>query len=228
MRHLRRTVLAALALALYAAPIAVADEQHRHGGGAVIAPARGGGLTGGELLGESWARASYSNAPNPLSGSCLTVARNVLQPQFDEDLTARCTATQSTRLFLRFGTACFNVEEGVGETEQEQLECAVTDDQEIDEINITVDGGETTNLVRRRFELFSRQRTVELPENNVFDIPAQAVTFTAHAWGAVVRRLRPGQHIITYQVVAFGESFPPETIILNVLRGGRHGEDNHD
>lgn len=152
----------------------------------------------------------------------------MLQPQFDEHLTATCAATQRTRLFLRFGTACFNVEEGVGETEQEQLECAVTSDDEIAEINITVDSGETINVVRRRrFELFSPQRTVQLPDDNVFDVPAQVVTFTAHAWGAVVRRLRPGRHIITYQVVAFGESFPPETIVLDVLHGGRHGEDSH-
>lgn len=116
------------------------------------------------------------------------LVRNVLAPHVGDDLTATCTATPRTRLFVYFGTACFNVEEGVGETEQEQLACAVASDQAIHELNVAVDNGEATNIVRRRFELFSPQRTVDLPEGNLFGVPAQTATFTAHAWGAVIRR----------------------------------------
>jgi hypothetical protein len=45
---LRRTMLAALALALFAALVASADTPHENRGAAAVAPARGGGLTGGE------------------------------------------------------------------------------------------------------------------------------------------------------------------------------------
>lgn len=223
-----RIVAAALTLAVFAAPIAAAHGPQK-GGGAVVSPARGGGLTGGELLGEAWARGNYSNDPNPLNGTCESIARDVLAAHFDDDLTATCTATQRTRLFLYFGTACFNVEEGVGETREEQLACAVASDRAIHELNVTVDGSETINIVSRRFELFSPQRMVQLPEDNVFGVAAQTATFTAHAWGAVVRRLRPGQHIVTFQLVApdFGGSFT-FTINLNVVRAGRSGEDGHD
>jgi hypothetical protein len=223
-----RIVVAALTLAVFAAPVAAAHGPQTDGG-AVVSPARGGGLTGGQLLGEAWARANYSNDPNPLNGTCESIARDVLAAHFDDDLTATCTATQRTRLFLYFGTACFNVEEGVGETRGEQLACAVASDRAVDELNVTVDDGEIINIVNQRFELFSPQRMVQLPEDNVFGVAAQTVTFTAHAWGAVVRRLRPGQHIVTFQLVApdFGGSFT-FTINLNVVRSGRSGEDDHD
>ena len=141
-------------------------------------------------------------------------------PHPGEAGTATCTATPQTRLFVFFGTACFNVEPGVGETEEEQLACAVASDQAIHELNVTVDG-ETINLVSERFELVSPQVNVELPPGNVFDVPAQTATFTAHAWGAVIRKLRPGQHTVAMEVVApdFGETFTL-TVVLNVVPGG--------
>jgi hypothetical protein len=179
-------------------------------------------MTGGQLLGEAWATGNYTDGPNPLNGGCGSIARDVINPHFGDNLTATCTATQRTRLFLSWGTACFNVEfeEGAGETEGEQIDCAVRLDQAIQELNVTVDG-ETTDLVNPRFELFSPQRTVQLPEPNGFGIPAQEVTFTAHGWGAVVRRLRPGRHTVTFEVVAPDWGEPTTfTIILNVVRSG--------
>ena len=134
------------------------------------------------------------------SGSCVTLARNVIAPHFGDDGTATCAATQRTRLFVYFGTACFNVEEGVGETEEEQLACALAADRAVQEFNVTVDGGETVRLVRRRFELVSPQTTVPVPPGSGYD--AVTATFTAHAWGAVIRRLRPGRHTVAIEVVA--------------------------
>jgi hypothetical protein len=225
MRHLRNTVIAALAVALSTAPVAGAHNPHEKGDGASVVPARGGGLSGGELLGEAWARDAYAGE-DPFRGSCVTLARNVLAPHLGDDLTATCTATRKTRLFVYFGTACFNVEEGVGETEREQLACAVALDQAIHELNVTVDRRETINIVRRRFELFSPQRTVDLPEGNIFGVPAQTATFTAHAWGAVIRKLRPGRHAVTVEVVApdFGGAFT-FTVFVNVVRGGHDSDD---
>ena len=217
--HLRLVVLvvAFLTGGLCAASVAAAHASPR-GGDAVVAPAHGGGMTGGQLLGEAWARANYSNAPNPLNGSCETLARDVLIAHYDNDFSARCQATQRTRLFLFFGTVCFNVEENVGDTEEAQLACAIGSDESIRELNLTVDG-ETTALVNQRFELFSPQRTVQLPEDNVFG--ESEVTLTAHAWGAVVRRLRPGMHTVTMELVAPDWGEPTTfTVVVDVDRSG--------
>ena len=206
MTQLRSIVLAVLAIALCTAPVASAHDEHQDGDRAVIAPARGGGLTGGELLGEAWAVGPFAGE-DPFSGGCVSLARNVIAPHFDENATATCTATRHTRLFVFFGSACFDVEEGVGGTEAEQLACAVASDQAVREHNFTVDDGKTINTVRRRFELVSPQMSVQLPPENVFGVPAQATTFTAHAWGAVVRKLRPGRHTVALEVVTSDFSF---------------------
>lgn len=227
MRHLRRTVLAALAVALCAAPVAGANDRQENGRGAGVEPARGGGLTGGELLGEAWARGNYAGE-DPFSGSCGTLAHDVLTPHPADDGTATCTATPHTRLFIYFGTACFNVEEGVGKTRREQLACAVASDRAIHELNVTVDNGNAINIVRRRFELFSPQRAVRLPAGNDFGVKPQTATFTAHAWGAVIHTLHPGRHIVTFEVVApdFGDPFT-KRFVLNVVQGGRSDHDDH-
>jgi len=224
MRHLRRTVLATFAVALCAAPAASAHDRHQDRGGAVVAPARGGGLTGGELLAKAWSVGPFATE-DPFSGSCVTLARNVIAPHFGDDGTATCDATQRTRLFVFFGTACFNVEEGVGETEEEQLACAVAADQAVRQFNVTVDDGKTIRLLRRRFELFSSQTTVPLPPGNEFGV--DTATFTAHAWGAVIRRLRPGRHTVAIEVVADFGTFHV-TVALNVARGGHPDDEDAD
>lgn len=214
-----RTVLAVVAVltgGLCAAPVAGAAGS-APGSEAVVAPAHGGGMTGGQLLGEAWATANFTGAPNPLNGNCGSLARDVIVAHFDDDLSARCQGTQRTRLFLFFGTACFAKLDGAGETEQEQLACAIEADHAIHELNVTVDG-ETTSIVSRRFELFSPQRTVQLPEE-IFGVPEDS--FTAHAWGAVVRRLRPGLHTVSMELVApeFGGT-AIFTVFLTVVRDG--------
>ena len=233
MRYLRRTVLAAVAVAVCAAPVASADSMHHDRGGAVVAPARGGGLSGGELLGAAWARgfAIPVGADDPYRGGCAPLARNVLHPSVGDNGTATCTITQRTRLFVFFGSSCSNVEPDPYnfETEPEQLACAVAVDQAIHELNITIDKGETINIVRPRFEVASPQTTVLLPEENQFGVPAGPATFTAHAWAAVIRRLRPGQHTVAVGVVApnWGDPFG-STTYLNVVRDGEPGHRSDD
>jgi hypothetical protein len=218
MRHLRRTVLAAIAVAICAAPVASAHSTHHDRGGAVVAPARGGGLSGGELLGAAWARgfAMPVGAVDPFRGGCVPLARNVLHPSIGDDGTATCTITQRTRLFVFFGSACSNVEPDPYrfDTEADQLACAAAVDQALHELNVTVDG-ETINIVRPRFEVASPQTTVQLPGENQFGVPAGPMTFTAHAWAAVIRRLRPGRHTVAVQVVApdWGDPFGSTTFV---------------
>jgi hypothetical protein len=232
MRHLRRTVLAVLGVALCAAPVASAHDRDGDRGGPVISPARGAGMTGGELLGEVWAQNLALPASNdPFGGSCIPFARNVIAPHPGETGTATCTATKRTRLFVFFGSFWSALEEPFPVTEEEQLAQAVAADQAIHELNVTVDGGRTVNLVRRRFELFSPQRTVQLLDDNLLGVPAQTTTFTAHAWGAVIRRWRPGRHTVTFEVVApdWGDPFTLTTV-LNVVRGDHSddGDRDHD
>ncbi len=224
-----RIVVAALTLAVLAAPIAAAHGPQKDGG-AFIAPARGGGLTGGELLGEDWAQGlARPFSSDPLSGSCRTLVRNVLIPAYGPDGTATCTATKHTRLFIFFGTAYTSLDDPFPQTEEDQLAAAVAADQAIHALTVTVDG-RATNIRRRRFELFSPQRTVQLPADNYYGVPAgTTLTFTAHAWGAVIRKLRPGQHTVTMEVVApdFGGTFT-FTINLNIVRGGGPSDDDDD
>ena len=97
------------------------------------------------------------------------------------------------------------------------------------ELNVTVDNGDPINIVRPRFELFSPQRTIALPADNVFDVPAGTpLTFTAHGWGVVVHSLRPGRHTVTLEVVHPDNSRELFiTIILKVVRGGHSDDRDH-
>ena len=77
MRHLHWIVLAAVAVALWAAPVAGAHDPHKDHGGAVVAPAKD------KWLGESWAQIySLPLSENPFAGNgnpCLTLANKVIQ-----------------------------------------------------------------------------------------------------------------------------------------------------
>jgi hypothetical protein len=227
VRHLRRTVLATLAVALCAAPATDAHPHNDHHGHATISPARGGGLTGGELQAEAWARGlSGSNAP--FQGTCTTLARDVLQAHGGDDGIATCEATPRSRLFVGFSSFCDDLENGL-ETEQEQLACARAVSQEsLRELNVTVDHRDPINIISPRFELFSPQRTIALPADNGFGVPAGTpLTFTAHGWGVVVHSLRPGRHTVTLEVVTPRFRVLFITITLKVVRGGHSDDRDH-
>jgi hypothetical protein len=230
MRHLRFVVLAVVAVALCAAPVAVAHPLHK-GGGAVVTPVhKVAGLTGGELLGEAWAQI-LSHPADTFSGSCIPLGRKekLVSPEPSPEFTASCTVRRGTSLFFWFGSECSNVEEPpfFGEDETEQRACALAADLEFFEAaTITVDDGEPVDILNSRFELFSPQRTVELPADNVFGVDPQIATFTAHGWGALVRKLRPGQHTIAVEVTT-AEQVTTFRVTINVV-GGHHPNGDHD
>jgi hypothetical protein len=225
MRHLRCAVLAIVAVALCAAPVAVAKKNANKGGGAVVAPVRSvAGLSGGELFGEAWAKL-LSNPVGTFSGSCMPLGHKgkVLAPEPGEDFTATCTVKPGTPLFFWFGSECSNVEEPpfFGETAAEQRECAVAADEFFVSATITVDDGPTVGFLNSRFELISPQRTVQLPPDNFLGVDPQPATFVAHGWGALVRGLRPGEHTITVTVTDVDEFTATFTATINVVPGGR-------
>ena len=178
-----------------------------------------------------WAQNLALPASNdPFAGTCIPFVRNVIAPHPGETGTARCNATPSTRLFVFFGSFWSALEEPFPETEEEQLAAAVAADQAIHELNVTVD---------RRQDRQPRQATVRAllaadercncSTTTSSGVPAQTTTFTAHAWGAVIRKLRPGRHTVTFEVVApdWGDPFT-STVILNVVPGHSDGGDHAD
>jgi hypothetical protein len=189
MRRLRHAVLAAAAVALIAAPVAGAHDRD----GAVVAPAKA------KWLGEVWAQIySLPVAENPFAGNgnpCLTVGHKVIQAVGG----GPCTIKQGTALTLGFGSAWSNVEDPFPQTRKEQLAVATAVDREfVAGMTVIVDGGDPVEIRRPRFELFSPQRTVLLPADDWLglEIGAQTVTLSAHAWGAVIRNLSVGKHVI--------------------------------
>jgi hypothetical protein len=201
VKHLRWTLVLAAAMALSAVPVAAAKPP----GGAVISPVHSAaGLTGGELLGESWAT-EFESPPGAFVGGCIPLGKNgkVVFPLTDENFTSFCTVKPGTPVFLAPGSECSDVEDPpfFGADEAAQRACALAADEEFFVSAVmTVDGGEPVDLLTPRFELFSPQMSVELPPDNVFEIPAQPVTFVAHGWGVLVRGLRPGEHVIALEV----------------------------
>lgn len=196
MRHLRRTVLAAFAVALLAAPAAAAQEPQFDPGGAVVSPASG------KLLGNAWARGLSAPIPDPYAGTCAPVGRGgtVVAGRLGDDGTATCEITQGTSVLVFWSFFCSDVLEGVS-GEAAQRECAVAGDQTVQEINVTVDDGPTVAIRDPRYEVLSSQRTVQLGDGS------GPITFVAHGWAALIRNLRPGEHTIDVEVVDVNYEF---------------------
>jgi hypothetical protein len=228
MRHLRSTVLATVAFALCVVPATVAYGKQKDGGAAPAPVHRVAGLTGGELLGEAWAQL-LSHPADTFSGTCMPLGRKgkVVAPEPDPDFTATCTVKPGTPLLFWFGSECSDVEDPpfFGADEDAQRACAVAADEFFVAASITVDGGETIDLLDPRFEVISPQRTVELSTDNILGVPPQTATFVAHGWVAVVRGLRPGEHTITLEVTDVEDFTATFTASINVVPRGHSGDD---
>jgi hypothetical protein len=224
MQHLRRTTLILVAFALCAAPAAIAHVGHRDRD-AVVAPAdKVAGLTGGELLGEAWFQL-LSHPAGTFSGGCIPLGRTgrVITPAPGPDSISNCTVKRGTKVFLFFGAECSNVEPppDFGADFEAQRACAQAAGEGAQTVRVTVDDDPPVDILRRRFDLLSPQRTVDLPPGNFLEVPPQTATFAAHAWGALVSKLRPGQHTIADEFVNPGFA-TSSTLFLDVTRGHRH------
>lgn len=221
MRRVWRPVVAIMALVLSVMPAAAVSAN---GDGRIRPADRVRGSTGGELLGEWWAKvAAQPLGQNPFEGlgeRCLTLGRKggVLGPVTGP---TTCTVESGTPvLLIGFTTECSDVEPppAFAEGEEAQQACAREENQGRAEATlVTLDGGKPVNLQSARFELVSPQMTIQLPENNLFGVPAQQATFAAHAWAAVIRGLSRGQHVVGMQFVGNGST----TLTLNVVKRRR-------
>jgi hypothetical protein len=203
MRHLRLTVLATIAAALCAVPVAAAHARRLDPGGAVVAPATG------KLLGDAWTRGLSAPTPDPYAGTCAPVGRGgtVVIGVPDDNGTATCAVRKGTSVLVFWGFFCSDVFEGVSGQEA-QRECAIAGDQTVQKINVTVDGA-TVAIRNPRFEVLSSQRTVQLGDGS------GPITFVAHGWAALIRNLRPGQHTIAVEVVYVNDQ-PRYTLYITV------------
>ncbi len=201
VRRVRRVTLAAVALALCVAPVAGAHAPDKHGGGAIVAPAKD------KWWGEVWAQLySLPLSENPFVGNgnhCMTVGHKVLQSWGG----LPCTIERGTRFTLGFGSGWSNVEDPFPQTRAEQLAAAFDLDQFVVSFTVAVDADAPVEIRTPRFQVFSPQRAVLLPEDNIIDdpennidLPAQPITLSAHGWTAVVRKLGLGQHTIVADV----------------------------
>ncbi len=219
MRHFCKVLVAALAVAVYVVPAAGADALDKGRGGAVVTPNQG------KLVADAWAHIySLSPSENPFFGNgnpCVPMRHHVMWVVGG----GHCTVEQGTAIMFHLGSAWSNVEDPFPQTEAAQRAVALAADQGVSEFHAVIDG-EPVDMLRPRFELFTPQRTVQLPEDNIFDdpdnqvdIPAQTITLTAHAWSGVVRNLRPGVHTIVGEGVWDGYPFEYPHTVTVVRRG---------
>ena len=163
-----------------------------------------------------------------MGDSCFPAGREgrvlILWTRPGDQTPAECSIRRGTAVFL-FGVFvfCDEVEPppyfAVGEKAQRR--CAVGGLRtlpEVDAILVTVDGDRPVDIARERFLAVSPQGTAQLPEDNILGVTAQQTTFVAAAYVAMLRRLRPGQHTITVQVVG-GPFAGTTSATVTVVRG---------
>ena len=195
MRHLRHIVLAALAVAMCAAPVASAHDQEMGGGHLVPPHARVDGLTAGQVMGEAWYRnLTLPVAENPLFGNGEKCARLGRKGKVLLAIGVQaCTVPEGTTVYvIGITNFCDNVEPEpfFGADEAAQRKCAVAALAPITEsIRLTVDGRKSFDLQNRRNEIFSPQRHVQLLADNFLGVPAGPATFTAWGWVAWLKGL---------------------------------------
>ena len=171
--------------------------------GSFIAPiSEVGGLTAGELVGAAAVRDfSVPASQNPLAGNgnpCLYVGtgkNRVLTPVAQR---STCRVKARTPVLFFGGVSCSNYEPTpfFGADEPAQRACVVAALFGLTRFKISVDGGQFVSLLKNRFQLLSPQLTVQLPAGNLFDVPPQTGSFVIGGWGALVRQLSPGRHVI--------------------------------
>jgi hypothetical protein len=205
------TVLLSLGLAL--GPATAATAHHTHQVVKILGSGDPGGLDGGRYLGEFWA-GFYGTAVDQLP-DCARLGPHD-RVLYVPGLAAVCTTREGDPLFVEgLSAAISNLEDPFSSDAATQLQTARDFDYGAAlEIHLAIDGGTPVDLRVPRFEVVTRQQTVQLPENSIFGpgVEPQVVTLTAHGWLATVRGLRPGlHHIVRTGVFDFGDGPTAET-----------------
>jgi hypothetical protein len=222
-------VTAATLLAMVSAPAVVAQPADTK-----LAPASGrlAGFTGGELLGEEIRQLlEIPAADNPILGageSCFAAGhKDKVLIVWTRPEAPTCTVKPGTPIFLfAFFNECSDVEKPFPRTEAEQRQCAVEGLRDFaahlgfEAILVSIDGGPSIDIFSDRYLAVSPQMTANLPEDNILGVPAQATTFVAAGWVAMIRPLPPGTHTIRVEIVQSGDDSVSEAIV-EVVPGRR-------
>jgi hypothetical protein len=209
MRILRRSSLAAVAVAiglsslLLSSSSATATNASQHGR---VTPAdRADGMTGQQLLAQAWTDLYETPSTAPFvpcvylgrTGKVLLAGRVFLT----------CTVKQGSPVMYFFGSSCdpISTPPFFAITARDQRRCArAADVASIASMSLQVDDGPVVVITTPRFELFTGQKSVVLPEDNVFGAPPGPTTFTAHAWAAFADDLSLGLHT-THFTISFAD-----------------------
>jgi hypothetical protein len=126
-----------------------------------------------------------------------------LAPSFGGHLEVHCTVPAGKAILVSPGGGfCLEALAGV-RTYPELLRCARQDFQTVRDIEISVDGVPVRH--RYRYRVITRRFTVELPENNIFGVPAQRSHAVLIGFFYVMRPFRPG----TTHVIEVSDVFTP-------------------
>jgi hypothetical protein len=222
-------VTAATLLAIVGAPAPVAQPPDTK-----LAPAsaRLAGFTGGELLGEEIRQLlEIPAADNPLNDageSCFAAGhKDKVLIVWTRPEAPTCTVKPGTPIFLfALFNSCSDVETPFPTSEAEQRQCAVAGlrqfaaDLGAEALLVSIDGAPSIDIFSDRCLAISPQMTANLPVDNILGVPAQATTFVAAGWVAMIRPLPPGTHTIRVEVVQSGDDFVSEAIV-EVVPGRR-------
>jgi hypothetical protein len=209
-------VAVAVAVAIGAGP-AAARPAH-HGGGARVVPAHLiHGQTGGELLGEGFARFYGSQIDDPPEICPRLGRRGEILLMSPTAGTSTCTVKPGTPIFINgIGNACSDVDPEPVSGAAAQAACTLASTRDfVDEVHVSVDGAPAVDIHKHRFHILSPQMTVVLPEDNLFGLPAgTTATLVADAYAAAIHRLTPGRHrIVSEFVTSEGEAFATKMIV---------------
>ncbi|WP_405543470.1 hypothetical protein OG478_18810 [Streptomyces phaeochromogenes] len=236
LRHARWSILLIMTLvaAIQLGSMPAASSHGDHGGeGRIVEPReKMDGLTGRDAMGEGWYRIfSLPAAENPWFENgerCVKLGRTgKVLLAIGNGPSQNCTVKAGTAVYVLGITAvCDEVEEppyyAVGKAAQRK--CAWTALRtEVESVRLTVDGGKSVDLQKRRFGTCAPQRAVQLRPDNFLGVPAQPATFTACGWVAWLTDLAPGRHVLRSEAT-FTDGSEPHiwAPVINVVRKNHH------
>lgn len=188
------------------------------------------GLTGGEVMGQSWRRFyTLPLAESPALGNgkpCVRMGRTgsiLLGLSFQP---VPCTVEpRATVLVWGITYVCDNASEFVdpssyGADKAAQIKCALKGLRDVvATVSLTVDDGPIVDLHVGRYLICSPQQKGRIPAGHPFGLPPGAVTLTACGWVGWLRALPPGEHTIRTETT-WTDGSEPEVIslVINVVR----------
>jgi hypothetical protein len=170
--------------------------------GMAASPAASAPPTLGATLGALWETVLETPTPqNVFAGGdpCIDLGAGVVAPFVPLGTPSlTCKVKPDTTLFITaWSSECSTVEDPpyFGRNERQLRACARAADAGITLVEITVDGQPVAVN-----EVETGLLTIDLPENNIFQLPAQQAFSVGHGWVTLLNPLSPGRHEIIIHV----------------------------